>query len=80
MKHTYKISGMTCNGCRSHVEKMLKAVEGISDVSVDLANKEAVVQMESHIPIETLKEALQKDGDRYDIHLPGSHEHHHHPM
>ncbi|WOK07280.1 heavy metal translocating P-type ATPase [Imperialibacter roseus] len=79
MKHTYKISGMTCNGCRSHVEKMLKAVEGISDVSVDLANKEAVVQMESHVPIETLKEALQKDGDRYDIHLPGSHEHHH-PM
>ncbi|MEQ8906192.1 heavy metal translocating P-type ATPase [Ekhidna sp.] len=80
MKHTYQISGMTCNGCKSHVEKTLKAVEGISDVSVDLANKEAVVQMESHIPIETLKEALQKDGDRYDIHLPGSHEHHHHPM
>ena len=71
---------MTCNGCKSHVEKTLKAVEGISDVSVDLANKEAVVQMESHVPIETLKEALQKDGDRYDIHLPGSHEHHHHPM
>ncbi len=80
MKHTYQISGMTCNGCKSHVEKTLKAVEGISDVSVDLANKEAVVQMESHVPIETLKEALQKDGDRYDIHLPGSHEHHHHPM
>ncbi|MEP0986759.1 heavy metal translocating P-type ATPase, partial [Ekhidna sp.] len=72
MKHTYQISGMTCNGCKSHVEKTLKAVEGISDVAVDLANKEAVVQMESHIPIETLKEALQKDGDRYDIHLPGT--------
>ncbi|MEP0368591.1 MAG: heavy metal translocating P-type ATPase [Cyclobacteriaceae bacterium] len=80
MKHTYQISGMTCNGCKSHVEKTLKAVEGISDVSVDLANKEAVVQMESHISIESLKGALQNDGGRYDIHLPGSHEHHHHPM
>ncbi len=80
MKHTYQISGMTCNGCKSHVEKTLNEVEGISDVSVDLANKEAVVQMESHIPIETLKEALQNDGGRYDIHLPGSHKHHHHPM
>jgi len=80
MKHTYQISGMTCNGCKSHVEKTLKEVKGISDVSVNLANKEAVVQMESHVPIETLKEALQKDAGRYDIHIPGSHEHHHHPM
>ncbi|MEP1033157.1 heavy metal translocating P-type ATPase [Ekhidna sp.] len=76
MKHTYQISGMTCNGCKSHVEKTLKKVVGISDVSVDLANNEAIVEMDSHVSIETLKEAMKKDGDRYDIHLPGSHDHH----
>ena len=77
MKHTYQISGMTCDGCRDHVEKTLKEVEGISDVSVDLSNKEAVVEMESHVPFETLKEAMEKDGGRYHIYLPGSHDHHH---
>lgn len=80
MKHTYEISGMTCDGCRSHVEKTLKEVEGISDVSIDLANKEATVEMDFHVPIETLKDAMRKDGGRYDIHMPGSHESHLHPM
>jgi Cu2+-exporting ATPase len=76
MKHTYQISGMTCNGCRSHVEQTLKEVPGISDVSVDLAKKEATVHMEQHVPIEMLKEALKNDGGRYDIHPPGTHENH----
>ncbi len=79
MKHTYQISGMTCDGCRAHVENTLKNVEGISNVSVDLPNKEAVLEMVSHVPFETLKHALKKEGDRYDIHLPGSDEHHHTP-
>uniref|UniRef100_UPI004048265A heavy metal translocating P-type ATPase n=1 Tax=Roseivirga sp. TaxID=1964215 RepID=UPI004048265A len=80
MKHTYQISGMTCNGCRSHVEQTLKEVRGISDVSVDLAKGEATVHMEQHVPIDTLKEALKNDGGRYDIHLPGAQENHPQPM
>ena len=76
MKHTYQVSGMTCNGCRSHVEQTLKEVQGISDVSVDLEKREATVHMEQHVPIETLKEALKNDGGRYDIHLPGTLENH----
>ncbi|MEQ9288238.1 MAG: heavy metal translocating P-type ATPase [Cyclobacteriaceae bacterium] len=80
MKHTYQISGMTCDGCRSHVEQTLKTVEGISDVSVDLAKKEAVVEMKAHVPIETLKETLKNDGGRYDIHPPGAHIEHPHPL
>lgn len=76
MKHTYQISGMTCNGCRSHVEQTLKEVQGISDASVDLAKGEAVVYMAQYVSLETLKEALKNDGVRYDIHLPGAHGHH----
>ena len=29
MIHTYKITGMTCDSCRSKVEKTLNAIDGI---------------------------------------------------
>ncbi len=69
MKHTYYISGMTCNGCRSHVEKTLSNVTGVTLASVDLQNAEATIEMKSHIPIETFELALKNDGGRYSIHL-----------
>lgn len=68
MKHRYKITGMSCNGCKNHVEKTLSYVEGVTNVSVDLENGEATIDMESHIPIDQFKEALVKDGGSYQIH------------
>jgi len=68
MKHTYHIEGMTCNGCRGHVEEILSKVEGVSKASVNLEKKEATIEMESHILIETFQEALKNDGDTYSIH------------
>ncbi len=65
---------MTCDGCRKHVEKTLSEVEGISNVFVDLAKKNAILEMESNVPIEELKEALKNNRGRYDIHLPGSYQ------
>ena len=70
MKHTYHIHGMTCNGCRSHVEKTLSKVEGVTNTSVDLEKEEAVIEMKSHILISTFQEALEKDGGVYSIHKP----------
>ena len=71
MKHTYSISGMTCKGCRGHVEKTLSNVEGVTIAKVDLQMAEATIEMESHIPIETFEEALINDGGRYHIHKQG---------
>ena len=71
MKHTYLVTGMSCNGCRSHVEETLSNVEGVISVDVDLKNAKASIEMEGHIPIEKFQEALQKDGGRYGIHAPG---------
>ncbi|WP_299671175.1 heavy metal translocating P-type ATPase [uncultured Polaribacter sp.] len=68
MKHTFHIHGMTCNGCRSHVEKTLSEVAGVSKSSVNLEKATATIEMESHIPIETFQEALKNDGGRYSIH------------
>jgi heavy metal translocating P-type ATPase len=76
MKHSYHIHGMTCNGCRSHVEEALAKVEGVSELTVDLEKAEATIVMESHIPIETFQNALKKDSDRYTIHNHGEHHHH----
>ncbi|MDX1332837.1 MAG: heavy metal translocating P-type ATPase [Robiginitalea sp.] len=71
MKHTYHIHGMTCMGCRSHVETTLSGVEGVSKVSVDLGRGEAVIEMDEHLPIEAFQEALKGIGGHYSIHLPG---------
>ena len=76
MKHAYHIHGMTCNGCRNHVEETLSKVEGVSKATVNLEEAEATIEMESHIPIETFQEALKNDGDRYSIHKRGEHHHH----
>ncbi|HSJ11748.1 MAG TPA: heavy metal-associated domain-containing protein, partial [Gillisia sp.] len=67
MTHIYKITGMTCNGCRSHVEKTLNEVEGVEKAEVDLEKAEAVIEMKSHIPLETFQQALKDDGGKYSI-------------
>ncbi|MDX1326783.1 MAG: heavy metal translocating P-type ATPase [Arenibacter sp.] len=71
MTHTYTIVGMTCNGCRSHVEETLKKVEGVTNASVDLAKAEATIEMKEHIGIEKFQSALEQDGGRYSITMPG---------
>jgi heavy metal translocating P-type ATPase len=76
MKHTYSIQGMTCDGCRRHVEKILSEVEGVSNVSVLLEKKEAIIEIQSHIPIEKFQEALKNDGGKYNIYNAGEQPHH----
>ncbi|MDN3619410.1 heavy metal translocating P-type ATPase [Polaribacter undariae] len=75
MKHTYHIHGMTCNGCRGHVEETLSKVKGVSKATVNLEKAEAIIEMESHISLETFQEALKNDGGRYSIHKPGEKHH-----
>ncbi|MGV8879100.1 MAG: heavy metal translocating P-type ATPase [Sphingobacteriaceae bacterium] len=73
MKHTYAIHGMTCNGCRSHVEEILSKIDGVSSAHVDLAKAEATIEMAPLIPIERFQDALKKDGGSYSIHQAGVH-------
>ncbi len=71
MIHKYSVYGMSCNNCRAHVEEALKKVDGITSVSVDLQKAEAVIEMQSHIPLEKFQEALKNEGGNYSISLPG---------
>ncbi len=58
---------------RSHVEETLSKVKGVSKASVNLEKAEAIIEMESHIPIETFQKALKDDGGSYSIHNLGEH-------
>ncbi|MEP7196125.1 MAG: heavy metal translocating P-type ATPase [Saprospiraceae bacterium] len=67
MTQTYKILGMTCNGCRNHVQESLSEIQGVSKVEVNLEEKSASIEMEKHIPLEVFKTALENDGGKYSI-------------
>ena len=54
---TYNVSGMTCDGCRKHVEKTLNGVEGVSQAKVDLEQKEAMVETKKEVPLADLQQA-----------------------
>ncbi len=62
MKHTYKITGMSCDGCRTKVEKALNAIDGISAV-VTLKPPQATINMQKHVSTEKLQEALSATGN-----------------
>ncbi|WP_291116829.1 heavy metal translocating P-type ATPase [Flavobacterium sp. UBA6135] len=61
MRHTYHITGMTCDGCRSKVEKALQSIEGI-DVQVSLHPPLASITMQNHVATERLQQALTAVG------------------
>ena len=58
MTYTYRVEGMTCNGCRLGVEKQLKTVPGVAAVDVDLSLKTATVETTRPVPTAALRAAL----------------------
>ncbi|MEQ9299476.1 MAG: heavy metal-binding domain-containing protein, partial [Cyclobacteriaceae bacterium] len=73
MTHTYQITGMTCDGCRKHVEETLAKVSGVVEAQVDLSAGEAQIEMNRHVDLDEMKHALEQDGGRYGIDPPGTH-------
>lgn len=58
MIHTYKVTGMTCQHCKASVKKGLEHLEHVKSVSVNLEAEEAEIDMEQHIEISTLQDAI----------------------
>jgi len=58
MKTIFKISGMTCNGCRSTVENKLSSLDGIDNVQVDLSNGEAIIYSKNPISFSLISNSL----------------------
>lgn len=57
MKKTIKIEGMMCMHCVKAVEKALRSVEGVTEVTVSLEDKQAIV--EGNVTAEVLKAAVE---------------------
>lgn len=60
MTTTISIEGMMCAHCQAHVEKALKEVAGVTEVTVSLENKNAVVTGDASV--ESLKQAVVDAG------------------
>jgi len=60
MKHVYRVSGMTCNGCKNSVEKSLSEIENIKHVSVDLEKETASIEMKQHLEVAVLQNVLSE--------------------
>jgi len=46
MKHTYKITGMTCGNCEAKVKNSLLMVPGVTDVEVSGEKQSAIITMD----------------------------------
>ncbi len=62
MTHTYSITGMTCSGCRTKVEKALNEMDGV-DAVVSLDSPMATITTERIVPIFKFQKALYAAGN-----------------
>lgn len=62
MKKIIRIEGMMCGHCEMHVKKALEAVDGVTGVSVSLADGTATVGLSADISDSILKKAVEAEG------------------
>ncbi len=58
----YEISGMTCASCSAHVDRAVKNVSGVKEVSVSLLTNSMLVSYDSPASPKTIVEAVEKAG------------------
>ncbi|RGC68124.1 Copper chaperone CopZ [Micromonospora sp. MW-13] len=62
---TYQVQGMTCGHCVNSVSTEVGAIEGISDVQVELASGRLTVTSEGPLDTDTVRAAVDEAG--YDL-------------
>lgn len=63
MKQTFKITGMSCGGCRETVEKALQSSDGVTFVKVSLDPPEAIIEKADSVTLDHLNFTLSKAGN-----------------
>jgi copper chaperone CopZ len=56
------IEGMHCASCASNIERSLKKLSGVKDVSVTLMLKKGIVEVEDSVSEEEIKKAVARAG------------------
>jgi len=62
----YIVKGMSCNHCRANVEKVVRGLSGVTDVSVDLHSGQMIVTGED-IDDEAVRKAVESIGFSLDL-------------
>ncbi len=60
MTFQLKIEGMMCGHCTAHVQKALQSVAGVTEVTVSLEEKCAIVKADAAVSVQQLKAAVEQ--------------------
>ena len=61
-KYKISISGMHCASCAGNVERSLRKVQGVKNVSVSLMTNKSIVEVEDNVSEDSLKQAVGRTG------------------
>ena len=64
MTSEYAVSGMHCHHCVSSVTEEVSAVNGVTDVKVDLDSGQLIVISDTEIPFQSIEAAVDEAGYR----------------
>lgn len=62
MKKQIKIEGMSCEHCVNRIDKALRKIDGVKDVSIDLNKKMALIEIDNNVKEEKIKETIDDLG------------------
>lgn len=60
MKKSFNVSGMTCQGCVASVKDGLLQLDGVNEVSVDLASGQIELDLKKDVSLKVLQESIPK--------------------
>ena len=61
-QQTYTVVGMTCDHCARSVTQEVSAVDGVTDVRVDLATGQVGVTAIAPVPVAAVQAAVEEAG------------------
>ncbi len=62
IEYTLGVEGMKCGMCESHVNDVVRKVEGVKKVNSSHSKNNCVIVMEANTSKEAIKEAISKQG------------------
>lgn len=62
VRAVYEVAGMTCGGCAARVSKQLAEIDGVSDVSVDVATGKVTVSSAAPLETDTVRASVALAG------------------
>ncbi|TKC12606.1 heavy-metal-associated domain-containing protein [Pedobacter polaris] len=67
MTHTYQVTGMTCSGCENKVKSSLLMLPDITSVEVSKDTNSATINIDKHVSLNALQDALGGPASKYQI-------------